>query len=186
MKNLSYKISYKQLGIELFRKYKFDEAKSCFSLAYEDEKSEELLSFIELCELAKTEPDEVMSLFEIYINLKLPDQEKEINKIIDILEENSNQFIKELDYENAITYSDFKKLVSKQGNFKTIFQDIMFSTKVIISNKNDLLEFVENLIKNGYKEMGLNYLENSSAIFLGDQRVEKIIKDLGKNSENNA
>lgn len=173
------KITYRDLGIKLFKHRKFNEAKSMFSLAYEFNNNEEFLSFITLCELAKFNEDEAIMLFEFYVDPKEIEQTENINEVIRLLEEGQTQIYKELEYEDAITYHDFKRLVEQSGDFKSIFQNIMFSTKVVISNKDDLLEFVENLIQNGYKDMGLNYLESSAHIFLGDKRFEKLMSDLG-------
>ncbi|AII13988.1 hypothetical protein CIG2463D_0112 [Campylobacter iguaniorum] len=177
---------YRNLGIKLLKRRKFDMAKACFSLAYEASASDELLSFIELCEVAKSNADDVMGLFDIYIGTKTSDQTSNIQEIINLVTQSDQELNEKIDYEDAITYLDFKELVKNSGDFKAVFSSIIFSTRVVITNKDDLLEFVENLIKNGYKEMGLNYLESSANIFLGDVKIEKIIKDLGLKNENSA
>lgn len=175
--------NYKDLGIKLFKASKFDEAKSYFSLAYEDKSSEELLALIDLCEVAKSSDQEALSLFEIYINTAKDNQQDNINEIINILQSGNMQNLKELDYENAITYADFKNLL-KGKDFKDIFQSVMFSTKIIIADKEDLLEFVTKLIDNGYDEMGLNYLESSAVMFAGDIRIEQMLNKLRNKNEN--
>jgi hypothetical protein len=47
----------------------------------------------------------------------------------------------------------------------------MFSTKVIISNKNEFIDFVTQLATNGFDEMALSYLDSSSKLFGNDQDV---------------
>ena len=46
-----------------------------------------------------------------------------------------------------------------------------------------MIEFLENLIENGYYEMGLNYVESSAAAYAGDQRFEALMQKI-KNHEN--
>ena len=48
-----------------------------------------------------------------------------------------NPIQEEVEYGNGIKYSDFLELINSRGSFKEAFEDIMFSTKVIISNKTE-------------------------------------------------
>lgn len=59
--------------------------------------------------------------------------------------------------ENGIKYEDFIALIQSRGSFKEVFEDIMFSTKVIISRKEDFVDFLAKLIENGFVEVSLNY-----------------------------
>ena len=47
----------------------------------------------------------------------------------------------------SIPFADFMDAV-RRGGFKSVFEDIMFSTRVMIDNRDDFLEFLQNLIKN--------------------------------------
>lgn len=169
----------KRLGITAFRNRHFNEAKLYFSLAYAEQNDEDLLSLVELCEIAKENPDEILPLFELYISTNKIGQNS-IQTAINLIEDTPSAVIAQLEYQNAITYFDFKNMVRQSGDFKEIFQGIMFSTRILITDKNDLLEFVEMLIKHGYKDIGLNYLENSIHIFAGDKKLEKIMNEIGK------
>lgn len=74
----------------------------------------------------------------------------------------------------GILYSDFKRLVEDRGAFKQAFEDLMFSTKIIISNKEEFLEFLNALAENGFSDLALNYLESSGATLLYDPRFQRL------------
>ena len=122
-----------------------------------------------LCSLAKTRRDEAMTLFEIFkLKDKLGMSPGDLEEILGALEARFDRD-EDLEVQNAISYADFMDAV-KRGGFKSTFEDIMFSTRVMIDNRDDFLEFLQNLIKNGFIEMGLNYIESAAAMFAGDER----------------
>ena len=166
-------IDYKKLGIKNFKKAKFREAMTYFSLAYETSKDKNVLFFIQLCSLAQESPEEARMLFEYFIT------KGNFDEILEVLE---SRIVSEDDFEeqDAISYEDFKEAVWREGNFKKVFENIMFSTKVMISNKDDFLEFLENLIKNNFLEMGMNYLESAAVMFSGDERIGTLLKEIQK------
>jgi len=47
----------------------------------------------------------------------------------------------------------------------------MFSTKVVISNKDEFIDFVTRLSKEGFDEMALGYLDASIGLFGNDQDI---------------
>ena len=65
-------------------------------------------------------------------------------KMMELLSELSASTVDSLD---AIKYEDFKKLIESRGSFRIAFEDIMFSTKVAIENKEDFFDFVDKLIE---------------------------------------
>ena len=79
-----------------------------------------------------------------------------------------------LESQNAITYADFKNLLNN-NDFKQIFESILFSTKIIITDKDELFELVNFLIDNGFIDIGLKYLESSVKMFMGDERVGEVL-----------
>jgi hypothetical protein len=86
-----------------------------------------------------------------------------------------------LEQEDGILYDDFKAIIAQNdGDFKSVFEKIMFSTKVIISDKEDFLEFLDLLIENGYNEMALNYLENALSIYPTDMQLRTLLKKLAQ------
>ena len=158
-------IDYKKAGLRAFNKGEFDAAASYFSLAYDKKPDKKLLFLIMLCSLAKTRRDEAMTLFEIF---KLKDK--------------LGMSPGDLEAQNAISYADFMDAV-RRGGFKSTFEDIMFSTRVMIDNRDDFLEFLQNLIKNGFIEMGLNYIESAAAMFAGDERLNALVREINEKAE---
>ncbi len=67
-------------------------------------------------------------------------------------------------------------LIEARGSFKEAFEDIMFSTKVIISRKEDFVDFLAKLIENGFVEISLNYLESAVTLFPNDEQLLTLIK----------
>jgi hypothetical protein len=62
-------------------------------------------------------------------------------------------------------------LIENRGSFKKAFEDIMFSTKVVITEKDEFIDFVTQLANEGFDEMALNYLDATTSLFGDDQDV---------------
>ncbi len=134
-----------------------------------------------LSDLASESDEEAQVLFDYYQMIK-SEKENAVD-IIDGLIENldtSKQQIQELlldpvqeqnEYNDGIRYSDFVKLVADKGSFKETFEDIMFSTKVVITNKDEFIDFVTQLSDEGFDEMALGYLDATSHLFGNDQDI---------------
>lgn len=134
-----------------------------------------------LSDLGVESEDEAQALFDYYQLIK--DERENAVDIIDGLIENldtSKQMIQELlldpveeqvEYGDGIRYSDFLELVASRGSFKKTFEDIMFSTKVVITNKDEFIDFVTQLSNEGFDEMALGYLDASGHLFGNDQDV---------------
>ena len=134
-----------------------------------------------LSDLASESGEEAQVLFDYYQLIK-SEKENAVD-IIDGLIENldtSKQQIQELlldpvqeqnEYNDGIRYSDFVKLVADRGSFKKTFEDIMFSTKVVITNKDEFIDFVTQLSQEGFDEMALGYLDATSHLFGNDQDI---------------
>jgi len=134
-----------------------------------------------LSDLGVDNKDEAQALFDYYQIIK---GEKEnaldiIDGLIDTLDSSKNDIHKllldpieeQVEYGEGIRYSDFLDLVASRGSFKSTFEDIMFSTKVVISNKDEFIDFVTKLSEEGFDEMALSYLDASSHLFGNDQDV---------------
>ena len=167
--------SYKALGIKAFRENDFHNAKLFFVLAYEKRKNQKLLVFISLCTLALTSYEEAILLFEFYLkHYKHASIVKDMEKLLNVSESRLNLAKNLKDDENkALSYKDFLESEKELG-FKQSFENVIFANKLIISDKNDFLDFLEKLLDNGYEEMMLNYLENTSTIFSGNQKFERL------------
>ena len=178
-------MNYKKLGLKAFSRGEFELAKLYFSLAYEKSGEEEILFLLELCQTALADREEALMLFDFY-NLSPITQTAELFKILNSINEKiANEAASEPGAEDeiaVIAYADFMRAVSQKG-FKDAFESIIFSSKIAISDKSEMIEFLENLIENGYYEMGLNYVENSAAAYAGDERFEALMQKI-KNHEN--
>jgi len=165
-----------------FLKGEFDNALRSYGLILKEYPSlDEAKVGVYLSDLGSENEEEAQALFEYYHVIK--DEKENAVDIIDGLIENldsSKQLIQELlldpveeqiEYGDGIRYSDFLALVEDRGSFKKTFEDIMFSTKVIISNKDEFIDFVSKLSQEGFNEMALGYLDSSTKLFGNDQEV---------------
>jgi hypothetical protein len=134
-----------------------------------------------LSDLGEENQEEAQALFDYYQIIK-NDKENAVDIIDGLLDslDTSKQQIKELlldpveeqvEYGDGIRYSDFLVLVESRGNFKKTFEDIMFSTKVVITDKDEFIDFVTKLSTEGFDEMALGYLDATSHLFGNDQDV---------------
>lgn len=134
-----------------------------------------------LSDLGIESAEEAQALFDYYQVLK---QEREnaadiIDGLIESLSTTKMQLSEllvdpvqeQIEYGEGIRYSDFLELVESRGSFKKAFEDIMFSTKVVITDKDQFIDFVTRLAKEGFDEMALNYLDATTTLFGDDQDV---------------
>ncbi len=154
--------------------------------------SKEAYNGVILSEMALSGEGGAEALFDYYEVLKSEDKESADEIMSEILEnmdgtlEELNEILTQplknrLEAEDGILYEDFKKILeANDGDFKKVFDNIMFSTKVIITKKEDFLEFLDMLVENGYNEMALNYLENALSIYPTDMALRELLKKLAK------
>lgn len=75
---------------------------------------------------------------------------------------------------------DFKCLSLERG-FKEVFEDLMFSFRVIFDNKEDFYEFLKELNYYGYYELVINYIENMyEDFFIYDEFLCFFLEDVFK------
>ena len=141
-----------------------------------------------ITELAMQKEDEGMALYEYYIinkDLGVENIEKMTEDIIDSVDFTieslealfmADEIEAKIAEENGITYEDFKAFIENKESFKEAFEDIMFSTKVIIHKKDDFIDFLEKLIDNGFKEVSLNYFESASKLYPHDKKLQQLVK----------
>ncbi len=157
--------------------------------------SKEAYNGVILSEMALSGEGGAEALFDYYEVLKSEDKESADEIMSEILE-NMDGTLEELaevltqplknrlEAEDGILYEDFKQILKANGgDFKKVFDNIMFSTKVIITKKEDFLEFLDMLIENGYNEMALNYLENALSLYPTDGALQELFKKLAKRLE---
>lgn len=178
-------MKYKNIAIKAFYNGNYELAKACFSMIYENVSSKFILMLVNICELAKINKNEAHVLFEIVIN-KMESKQNidDLNSVMEILESNFKNAISNLMTQNAISYDEFMLLVSSSGDFKNTFENIMFSSRVVISKKDDLLDFLDKLIKNGFIELGLSYLESAAQIFPNEKRIHMLMQEISQRQKN--
>lgn len=176
-------------GIECFYNRNFDSALLNFSLALEiDPNSDETRVCAILSDLAMEKEDEAIALYEYYLVSKengTKNPEKMIEDIVNSVDFSmeslealffENEIEAKINEENGIAYEDFKVFIENKSSFKEAFEDIMFSTKVIIHKKDDFIDFLEKLIDNGFKDMSLNYFESAVQMFPNDEKLLSLVK----------
>ena len=185
---------YKTLSLakDSFSKSKFEDAMNQFGLVLQNyPNSKEAYNGVILAEMAMSGEGGAEALFDYYEILKEEDKESadaimsEILQNMDgSLENLADVFAQpirdRLEFEDGILYEDFKAILSKGGSFKETFENIMFSTRVIITKKEDFLDFLDNLIENDFVEMALTYLENALSVYPGDELLRKLLKKLSQ------
>ena len=178
-----------------FSKSNFKSALEKFAIVLQDfPNSKEAYNGVILSEMALSGEGGAEALFDYYEILKDEDKEQADNIMSDILQtmdgtmEKLSEVFAEplrdrLDFEDGILYQDFKDIVDKGESFKETFENIMFSTRVIITKKEDFIDFLDNLIEHGFAEMALTYLENALSVYPSDELLRKLLKKLAKSKK---
>ena len=179
-------------GVNHFYTRRFAEALKNFSLALSfDPASKEARIGAMLSDMAMENEEQALALFEYYLLTKesgVENCENAIENIIRSLDQNQEKIAhllknpdeleSKINAENGIKYEDFMRLVGVRGDFKKVFEDIMFSTKVIISRKEDFVDFLEKLLEHGFVDISLNYLETAVSFFPNDKQLLLLIKKI--------
>ncbi len=144
-----------------------------------------------LSDLGMESEDDAQALFDYYQIIKEDDSDavETISSLIETID-SSKRSLQELlidpiseqaEYADGIRYMDFMKLVESRGDFKKAFEDIMFSTKVIITQKDEFIDFIKHLATQGFQETALHYLDAASNAFDGDQEIYELYTLMEKN-----
>ena len=175
-----------------FSKSDFKKALEKFAVVLQDfPNSKEAYNGVILSEMALSGEGGAEALFDYYEILKDEDKEQADKIMSDILQtmdgtvERLSEVFAEplrdrLEFEDGILYKDFKDIINQGGSFKETFENIMFSTKVIITKKDDFIDFLSSLIDNGFNKMAINYLESALATYPTDKKLRKLLKKLSK------
>lgn len=150
-----------------------------------------------LCDIGSENNEKAQALFEYFTIQKELNKDNALESIKDaisaydgnnelmmkIFKDFSIQTIESLD---AIDYSDFLNLVDSRGSFREAYEDIMFSTKVAIKSKKDLIDFIDQLIENNFNTTAYSYLDNFQKLFTFDDDISKLYEKLGGKSIENS
>lgn len=173
-----------------FTQKKFDKAMFLYSqLSSNFPQNKEYPIYALFCDIATEDEEKAISLYDYFTIVKDESLEEairyvedvinaydgDIDKMMEILKELSSSTVESLD---AIRYEDFKKLIDSRGSFRIAFEDIMFSTKVAIENKDDFFDFVTKLIDNDFNTTAYTYLDGFNEYFSYDKEIEKLYKKL--------
>ncbi|RAX59224.1 hypothetical protein CCZ01_00320 [Helicobacter monodelphidis] len=83
-----------------------------------------------------------------------------------------------IDRNDGVLYSDFKKHVEYRGSFKEACEDMIFSTRIILTHRDEFVEFIESLVDNGFVHMALLYLDDINMKVPVDSRMGEIYKKI--------
>lgn len=173
-----------------FTQKKFEKALFLYSqLSSNFPQNKEYPIYALFCDIATEDEEKAISLYDYFAIVKDENLEEairyvedvvnaydgDIDKMMEILKELSSSTVESLD---AIRYEDFKKLIESRGSFRIAFEDIMFSTKVAIENKDDFFDFVTKLIDNDFNSTAYTYLDGFNEYFSYDKEIEKLYKKL--------
>ncbi|WP_072682708.1 hypothetical protein [Arcobacter sp. LA11] len=173
-----------------FTERKFDKALFIYSqLSSNFPDNKEYPIYALFCDIASEDVDKAISLFDYFSIVKEENIDEaityvedvinaydgDVDKMMEILQDLSASTVDTLD---AIRYEDFKRLIESRGSFRVAFEDIMFSTKVAIENKEDFFDFVTKLIENDFNTTAYSYLDGFNEYFSYDTKIEELYKKL--------
>ena len=158
-----------------------------------DPKNIEYQLYCIFCDIASEDDEKGQSLFDYFTVASISNLENAVKHVLElisaydgnneqmmnILNNFSTQNVEDLD---AIKYEDFETLIQQRGSFKIAFQDIMFSTKVAITSKDEFFEFVTQLIDNDFEKTAYHYLDGFNEYFKYDEQVMELYDKLGSKS----
>jgi hypothetical protein len=167
---------------EQFLKKEYDSALKIYSLLLRDyPKMKDAKIGVYLSDMGMESDEDAQALFDYYQVIK--DSNEDADRIIDELLQTiyatriviqkafEDSIEEEMETEDGIRYRDFVAMVESKGSFREAFEDIMFSTRVIIRTKEEFIDFIHRLVEGGYKEMAANYLDALADSFGGDQDI---------------
>lgn len=174
------------LANESFSQEKYDQALRHYAqVLSEHPESKEAYNGAILAEMAMSGEEAAEALFDYYEVLREESGDEAHNVIAEILQtldgtvEQIGAFIdpmrNRLEFEDGILYSDFKNVVEEQGDFRTVFENIMFSTRVLIAERDDFLDFLERLMDHGYEEIAMRYIETALSLYPNDASLRSVL-----------
>ena len=106
--------------------------------------------------------DKAQTLFDYYIIIKGQDEDIAYDTINNLIHEDNGESLEaKMDTMDGISFADFEMIISQEDiKAKEVFANIIFSTKLIITTKQEFLDFILLLMKHNFDHMILNYLEN--------------------------
>ncbi|MEF3192028.1 MAG: hypothetical protein K6347_05730 [Campylobacterales bacterium] len=181
----------KKRAEDAFLAREYRKAMVYYALALQDDPDDkELRLGAILSDMALDLEEEAQALFGYYLiarNQNKEEAEQVLEQLISSIDDNISRIGKMvgepirqiIEQQNGISYSDFKEIVAAKGCFREAYEDVLFSTRVIISNKDDFFDFINQLIESGYEDVALGYIESANAIFPADARIRSLAEKIG-------
>jgi tetratricopeptide (TPR) repeat protein len=167
-----------------FFKREYKKALLHFSLALKDEPYDlDAKIGVLLSDMAMDKEEEAMALFELYEASRREGLSGVDDIIESLLSDDEIEIITQevkvhQPYEDGIEYRDFLLLVESRACFQRALEDLMFSTRIIIHEKEDFMEFVNLLLENNYSNLALNYLESALSLYPHEAFFQETLKQL--------
>ena len=176
---------------EQFLRKEYDNAMKIYSLLLrEDPQMKDARVGVFLSDMGLESDEDAQALFDYYQAIKNSNENAE--EIIDqlmqtiyatriVIQEQLLGGLEEAELEDGIRYSDFVRLVEEKGSFREAFEDIMFSTRVVIRTREEFIDFIRRLVAAGYREMAVGYLDSLAESFGQDQEIYRLYHLVGGN-----
>ena len=147
-----------------------------------------------LCDIGMESADEAQALFDYYQIIK-NEQDDASEVMVNLLStldisqgqvtELLNETIDKAEYKDGIGYKDFLRFIEDRGDFKRAFEDVMFSTRVILKNKEEYILFITELIEKDQTELATQFLDSLSNSFANDQEIYALYHKLKEQKQEN-
>jgi tetratricopeptide (TPR) repeat protein len=145
-----------------------------------------------LCDIGMESEEEAQALFDYYqiIKRESTDAEEVMTNLISTLDmtkgelsELLNPLEERIEYEDGIRYTDFLSFVDERTDFARAFEDVMFSTRVILKGKEEYIAFISELIEREQYKFAEEFLDSMSSAFGKDQDIYALYHKLKENRE---
>ena len=169
---------------EQFLRKEYDNAMKIYSLLLRDDpQMKDARIGVFLSDMGLESDEDAQALFDYYQAIKNSNENAE--EIIDqlmqtiyatriVIQEQLLGGLEEVELEEGIRYADFLRLVEEKGSFREAFEDIMFSTRVVIRTREEFIDFIKRLVAAGYQEMAVAYLDSLAESFGQDQEIYQL------------
>jgi hypothetical protein len=136
-----------------------------------------------LCDIGMENDEEAQALYDYYQIIKTEQDnagEAMINLIstLDSTKDQIGQLLApkedKIDYQDGIGYRDFLQFIDDRGDFSRAFEDVMFSTRVILKGKEEYIDFISQLIDKGQNELAEQFLDSMSSAFGKSQEIYEL------------
>lgn len=177
-------------GFEFLSAKKYQQAYEFFAknLALDSDNTESMIGIL-LADMAIDFEEQALGLYEYYQILltqeisktqaqkqmldTIKSFDKSTTKIFDTIK--TIEALK-ADSINGILYEDFKQIAQTKESFKEAFEDLIFSTKIVFTNKSDFYEFLNYLVDNNYQDISMDYIESLKKNVFYDKEIEQILQ----------